>query len=578
MNIIGISCFYHDAAACLVKDGTLVAACSEERFTRKKQDPELPKNAVAYCLERAKLRMEDIDYIVFYDKPFTKFDRILTGYMATPFLSYKAFIKALPVWLSRKIWTDSVIAKELEYDGEILFLSHHLSHAAGTYFSSPYDNAAILTIDGVGEWATASYGVGEKNKVKLLKEMHYPHSVGLLYSAFTYYLGFQVNSAEYKVMGLAPYGKPIYADRIEEKIVKIHDDGSIHLDLDYFNFHYGLTMTNEKFANVFDHPRRSEESETDEFAENIAASIQAVTEKIVLKMATHVREVTNKDKLCMSGGVALNCKANGLLLRQNIFEDIYVQPSAGDAGASVGAAMYAYHTLTDAPKKQQPFWGIGPTHSADDCKTFLDYNAIPHIEKKQKEAAQIIAQKIADGNIVAIYHGAMEFGPRALGFRSILADPRNNNMKEKINAAVKYREPFRPFAPVVIKEDVQEYFDCKKASPYMLFNFYVHENKRNIIPAVTHVDGSSRIQTVDKNDNPYLYDILQSFKELTGVSVLLNTSFNLRGHAIVNTPEDAFATFCSGGIDNLLLECYILDKKNMPKEIVEHFLFDKKLD
>ncbi len=578
MNIIGISCFYHDAAAALIKDGKLVAACSEERFTRIKQDPNLPKNAVAYCLERANLTIENIDYIVFYDKPFTKFDRILTGYMATPFLSYKAFLKALPIWLSKKLWTDSVIEDELKYEGEVLFLPHHLSHAAGTYFSSPFDDAAILTIDGVGEWATASYGVGEQNRVRLLQEMHYPHSVGLLYSAFTYYLGFQVNSAEYKVMGLTPYGKPIYAGRIEEKIVKIHDDGSIHLNLDYFNFHHGLTMTNDKFADLFDHPRRDAESETDSFAENIAASIQTVTEKIVLRMAKHVREETKKTKLCVSGGVALNCKANGLLLKQNIFDDIYVQPSSGDAGGAVGAAMYAYYKLTDEPKKQQPFWGIGPKYTDNDCKTFLDYNTIPYEQKNQKDAARIVAEKIANGNIVAIYQGAMEFGPRALGFRSILADPRNNNMKEKINAAVKYREPFRPFAPVVLKEDVHEYFDCQTDSPYMLFNFYVHEDKRDVIPAVTHVDGSSRIQTVDKNDNPYLYDIITAFKEITGISVLLNTSFNLRGHPIVNLPEEAFATFCSGGIDNLLLQSYILDKKKIPKEIQENFLFGKKLD
>ena len=578
MNIIGISCFYHDSAAALIKDGLLVSACSEERFTRIKQDSELPKHAVEFCLEKANLTIHDIDYITFYDKPFTKFDRILSGYMATPFVSYKAFIKALPVWLSRKLWTDSVIAKELEFEGQILYTPHHLSHASGTYYASPFDDSAILTIDGVGEWATASYGVGEQNKIQLLKEMHYPHSVGLLYSAFTYYLGFQVNSAEYKVMGLAPYGEPIYADRIEEKIVKIHEDGSIHLNLDYFNFHRGLTMTNEKFDNLFEHPRRNPESDTDRFAENIAASIQHVTEKIVLKMATHVREVTNKSKLCMSGGVALNCKANGLLLKQKIFDDIYVQPSSGDAGGAIGAALYTHYKLTDQPKRVQPFWGIGPEFTSHECKTFLETNQIPFIEKNQTESAKYIAQKIAEGNIVALYQGAMEFGPRALGFRSILADPRDNTMKEKINEAVKYREPFRPFAPVVLKEDVQEYFNCLKDSPYMLFNFDVHKEKQNIIPAVTHIDGSSRIQTVDKNDNPYLYDILLAFKELTGISVLLNTSFNLRGHPIVHTPEDAFATFCSGGIDNLALQYYILDKKNIPKEIQKHFLFGKKLD
>ena len=578
MNILGISCFYHDAAAALVKNGLLTAACSEERFTRIKQDPELPKNAVDYCLKRGNLTMDKIDYIVFYDKPFLKFDRILTGYMSQPFRSYKAFLKALPVWLSRKLWTDHVIYKELGFDGEVLFVPHHLSHAAGTYFSSDFDDSAILTIDGVGEWATASYGIGEGTTIKLLKEMHYPHSVGLLYSAFTYYLGFQVNSAEYKVMGLAPYGKPVYADLIEEKIVKIHDDGSIHLNLDYFSFHYGLTMTNKKFEQLFNHPRREPEDDADEFAENIAASIQVVIEKIVLKMAAHVRQETGKTNLCLSGGVALNCKANGLLLKQNIFDNIYVQPASGDAGGAVGCALYASHKLSDSPKQKQPFFGIGPGHSENDCKTFLDKHNIPYISQSEDETAETIAKYIAEGNIVAVYQGAMEFGPRALGFRSILADPRDNSMKEKINAAVKYREPFRPFAPVVLKEDAADYFDCMGDSPYMLFNFEVNTDKRSLIPAVTHIDNSSRIQTVTENDNKILYKILCAFKKLTGLPVLLNTSFNLRGHAIVNKPEDAFATFCSGGIDKMLLQAYIVDKTNVSNEIIKHFIFEKKLD
>lgn len=578
MNIIGISCFYHDSAACLVKNGQLVAACSEERFTRKKQDPDIPVNAVEFCLKKGGLTIDKIDYIAFYDKPISKFERILSGYMATPFKSYRAFIKAMPVWLREKLWTDDLLKKKTGFNGQILYLTHHLSHAAGSYYSSPFDSAAILTIDGVGEWATASYGLGEGNKVKLLKEMHYPHSVGLLYSAFTYYLGFQVNSAEYKVMGLAPYGRPEYAELIEDKIVTIHNDGSIHLNLDYFSFHHGLVMTNKKFEALFGRPRREPEVATDSFAENIAASIQVVTEKIVLKMAACVRAETNLNKLCLAGGVALNCKANGLLLKQNLFDEIYVQPASGDAGGAIGAAMYAYYTLTDSPKNNQPFFGVGPYHPEAEIEKFLNENQIPYTKLADDKLYDYAAQKISEGNIVALYQGAMEFGPRALGFRSILADARDNRMKEKINAAVKYREPFRPFAPVVIEEDVAEYFDCPKNSPYMLFNFQVNEEKQKIIPAVTHIDNSSRIQTVNKDDNYYLYNILQSFKKLTGVSVILNTSFNLRGHAIVNLPKDAFATFCSGGIDILLLEHYIIDKNALSQSLIEKHTYEFKLD
>lgn len=578
MNIIGISCFYHDAAACLIKDGRLVAACSEERFTRKKQDPDIPINAVNFCLEKGGLTIEDIDHIAFYDKPITKFERILSGYMATPFRSYQAFIKAMPIWLREKLWTDDLLKKETGFKGQILYLTHHLSHAAGTYFSSPFDSSAILTVDGVGEWATASYGIGEGNQVRLLQEMHYPHSVGLLYSAFTYYLGFQVNSAEYKVMGLAPYGKPEYADLIEKEIVTIHDDGSIHLNLKYFSFHHGLVMTNKKFDALFGRPRREPEIATDAFAENIAASIQQVTEKIVLKMATHVKRETGLNNLCLAGGVALNCKANGLLLKEKLFDNIYVQPASGDAGGAVGAALYAYHTLTDAPKTTQPFFGVGPYHPENEIEQFLETNNIPYQKLSDDALYDYAAKKISEGNIVALYQGAMEFGPRALGFRSILANAGDNKMKEKINAAVKYREPFRPFAPVVLEEEVAEYFDCADRSPYMLFNFQVNEDKRKLIPAVTHIDNSSRIQTVNQNDNRYLYNILQAYKTLTGVAVILNTSFNLRGHAIVNLPEDAFATFCSGGIDILLLESYIIEKDALSQSLIEKFTYEFKLD
>ena len=578
MKILGISCFYHDSAAALVVDGILVAAAGEERFTRIKHDSDLPANAVAFCLDRGGLSINDLDYIAFYDKPLTKFDRLITGYMATPLCSYRAFLRALPVWLRRKLWMDHILHKELGYDGEILYLSHHLSHAAGAFFSSPFNKAAILTIDGVGEWANASYGIGDNNSVKLLVEMHYPHSVGLLYSAFTYYLGFQVNSAEYKVMGLAPYGKPRFVPLIEEKLVKIHNDGSIHLNLDYFTFHYGLTMTGSKFEKLFGRRRRAPESQIESFHEDVAASIQAITEKIVLRMAHQVKKQTGMNKLCMSGGVALNCKANGILLRERIFDEVYVQPASGDAGGAVGAALYVHYKLTGEQKKPQPFFDVGPRYTSREIKAFLDTNRVSYIVNSTDGHIAKLSEEVAKGKIVAIFQGAMEFGPRALGFRSILADPRDNRMKEKINAAVKYREPFRPFAPAVLSEHATEYFDCNGDSPYMLFNFTVVENKRKVIPAVTHVDNSSRIQTVTRKDNPFLYDFLLYFKQLTGLPVLLNTSFNLRGHPIVNTPEEAFATFCSSGIDFLLIEDYLIEKSQVAGEVQERFIIDKAPD
>jgi carbamoyltransferase len=578
MKILGISCFYHDSAAALVVDGLLKAAAGEERFTRLKHDPELPVNAVEFCLKRAGIEINDLDYIVFYDKPVTKFERIITGYMSTPVLSYKSFVLAAPVWLRRKLWVGHVIDKELGFKKEILHLTHHMSHAAGAFFCSPFEEAAILTVDGVGEWATASYGIGRNNRIELLKEMHYPHSVGLLYSAFTYYLGFQVNSAEYKVMGLAPYGKPDFQDLIEGKIVRICDDGSIFLNLDHFEFHYAQTMTGKKFDKLFGRPRRAPESPIEPFHENVAASIQAVLEKIVLKMATYVQETTKQKKLCLSGGVALNATANGKLVKSGLFDDIYSQPAAGDAGGAVGAALYAHHTLTKETKRHQPFFGIGPQYLDEEIKTFLESNSIPYRDEPLESQLELLAQRITDGHVAGIFQGAMEFGPRALGFRSIVADPRDNKMKEKINAAVKYREPFRPFAPAVLKEKTSKYFDCPNEAPYMIVNYTVHESKRNIIPAVTHVDNSSRIQTVAKEDNPVFYRLIEEFERLTGVPVLLNTSFNLRGYPIVNTPREAVETFCTGGIDFLLLNRYLLTKTDIAPDILSRFLLNKKFD
>lgn len=571
MKIIGISCFYHDAAAALVVDGDLIAAVSEERFTRKKHDPELPIMAVEYCLDRANCSIEDIDHIVFYDKPLTKFDRILTGCMATPFISCKPFLSAIPLWLRRKLWVDHLFHKELGFEGDTLFMPHHLSHAAGSYFCSPFDNAAILTIDGVGEWATASLGVARENEIEIIAQMNYPHSVGLFYSAFTHYLGFRVNSAEYKLMGLASYGQPQYTDLLKQQVIRIHDDGSIHLNLKMFEFHKGMTMTGRSLERLFGQPRRNENNPLEAFHHDLAASVQAITEEIVLKMARHARQITGQSNLCLSGGVALNCQANGKLLKENLFENIYIQPAAGDAGGAVGAALYAWHKLTGAQKKDQKFFGLGPSSTQEEVSRFLSANEIPRTEANPSTIAATVASELEKGKIVAIFRGAAEFGPRALGFRSILADPRDNSMKQRINEAVKYRESFRPFAPAVLAEKALEFFDCDSDSPYMLFNFRVHENKRNMIPAVTHVDNSARVQTVRPQDNRFFHNLLTEFYQLTNIPVLLNTSFNLRGWPIVNSPGQAFQTFSSGGIDILVIENYVIYKAQLSRELLDRF-------
>jgi carbamoyltransferase len=474
--------------------------------------------------------------------------------------------------LRQKLWLPQIIRKELGFQGELLFVEHHLSHAAGTYYCSPFERAAILTVDGVGEWATASVGAGHGNKIELRKVMNYPHSVGLLYSAFTYFLGFQVNSAEYKVMGLAPYGEPVHADLIKSNIVRIFDDGSIHLNLKYFEYHYALRMTGELFEELFGRPRRAPESDLTESDRNIAASIQAVTEEIIFKMARHAKELTGESNLCLSGGVALNCAAAGKLLSSGMFNDIYVQPASSDAGGAVGAALYAHYSLTDSPKRNdQPYFTLGPKFTENEIKEFVESEKIPHSCMPNDRLPSSTAAKLAEGKIVALFHGPMEFGPRALGFRSILADPRDPQMKAKINRAVKFREAFRPFAPVVTEENALEYFKSDRSSPYMLFNFEVHEDKREIIPAVTHKDNTARIQTIERSDNPLLYDILKAFEEKTGVPVLLNTSFNIRGRPIVRTPREAFATFLSSGIDILVMGNFIIEKTNINADRFEHF-------
>jgi len=561
MFILGISCFYHDSAAALVRNGTVITGAAEERFSGIKHDSGFPHGAISFCLEKAGIDISQIDYIVFYDKPFTKFDRILSSYLQTVPRSYPAFRKAIPLWLREKLWLPQIIKKELNYDGEILFVDHHLSHAAGAYYSSSFEQAAILTVDGVGEWATASIGTGHGNRVELKKSMNYPHSLGLLYSAFTYFLGFQVNSSEYKVMGLAPYGEPKFRELIEDRLVQINEDGSIFLNMKYFSYHYGLTMTGKRFSRLFGIEPRKPDEGLDEIHKDIAASIQAVTEKIIFKMAEHARETTGAEFLCMSGGVALNCAASGKLLESGMFQDIYIQPSSTDSGGAIGAALHLYYGLHPHVKRtEQNYLNLGPSYTKEESESFLKSSNIPYKKPDHSELIETVANSLAEGKIVAIFHGPMEFGPRALGFRSILADPRNPEMKTKINGAVKFREPFRPFAPIVLEERAPEYFECARPSPYMLFNFKVRPEKRGIIPAVTHADGTSRIQTVNSAQNDLVYDILREFEKRTGVAVLLNTSFNLRGHPIVRTPSDAFSTFISSGIDLMVMESCIIEK------------------
>lgn len=562
MNILGVSCFFHDAAACLVQHGQLIAAASEERFTRIKHDPAFPVNAVEYCLRQGKLIIDDIDYVVFYDKPFRKFDRILTTYFATYPKSLHAFVKAMPVWLKQKIWMPRLIEQEIHYDGPILFCDHHLAHAASTFLLSPFVKAAILTIDGVGEWDTASYGIGDGIQIDLHRELRYPHSLGLLYNAFTYYLGFKVNSAEYKVMGLAPYGTPKFVDKIKQ-LIDIRDDGSFKLDLDYFAYPYGLRMTNERFHRLFGEPPRVPESELTQTHKDIAASIQAVTEEIVLKMAHHLYQETRLPDICLAGGVALNSVANGRLLRESPFENIFIQPAAGDAGGAIGAAFFTYNSLLKNPQRfgmEHAYWG--PEFDHGEIQLFLRNEGISFIEYSDEQLVEKVAELIAADKIIGWFQGRMEFGPRALGNRSILANPRNPAMKDILNNRIKFREDFRPFAPVVLEEDAADYFEIDRPSPFMLLVAHVKEEKRAEIPAVTHVNGSARIQTINEQQNPLFYKLLYAFKEKTGCPVLVNTSFNVRGEPIVCTPREAFQCYQNTGMDYLVMgNCFINKSK-----------------
>ncbi len=565
MNILGISGFYHDSAAALLSDGKLVAAAHEERFTRKRHDPDLPAQATKYCLEAAGLAIGDLDYVVFYDKPFIKLERMLMTYLATFPRSLPSFTKAIPVWLKEKLWVPSQIREKLGFEGEVLFAEHHQSHAASAFLPSPFEEAAILTCDGVGEWATTTQGIGRGDSFELINEIRFPHSLGLLYSAFTYYLGFKVNSAEYKVMGAAPYGKPKYAPKILEELVDLRDDGSFKLNMKYFAYDYGLTMTNERFARLFGQPRRDGESKMEEFHWDMAASVQHVTEEIVLRMVRDLHRKTGMKNLCMAGGVALNCVANGRIVREGPFEQLWVQPAAGDAGGALGAALFAYNSVLGKPRAHRmdhAYWG--PAYTDEAIRSYLDargarYRTLPRDQMISETARQLAHEQA----VVGWFQGRMEWGPRSLGSRSILADARNRDNWKRVNLKIKYRESFRPFAPAVLAEKASEWFDIDRESPYMLLVCQVREGRE--IPAVTHVDGSARIQTVTRASHAEFYDLIHEFDRQTGCPVIINTSFNVRGEPIVCSPDDAYLCFMRTEMDVLVLGNQILLKPEQPK-------------
>lgn len=566
MNILGVSAFYHDSAAALVRDGQLVAAAQEERFSRKKHDERFPIHATRYCLREADIDVSQLDYVVFYDKPFSKFERLILTYFDQFPHGFRSFIHAMPIWMKDKLWTKSLVRLELGYTGDILFTDHHVSHAASAFLVSPYKEAAIITVDGVGEWSTSTWGTGRDTQIELLHETRFPHSLGLLYSAYTYYLGFKVNSAEYKVMGLAPYGKPTYYDKVRET-VDWKADGSFRLNTDYFDYLSGLRMTNEKFSELFGGPARVGETRLTQREFDIAASIQKVTDEIMLAMAKHVRQETGMRHLCMAGGVALNCVANAVVLREAGFDDIWIQPAAGDAGGALGAAFYAWNSMLGNPRTfEMKHAYYGPEFSSDETTRYLDSINASYRKLDTPDLVREVAGLIAQNNVVGWHHGRMEFGPRALGSRSILADPRDPKMKDTLNMKIKFREGFRPFAPSVIDEATPEIFELEPPhkSPFMLLVAQVRENKRNI-PSVTHVDGSARLQTVAKEVNPVYHELIAEFGRQTGVSVIINTSFNVRGEPIVCTPADAYRCFMRTHMDYLVIGNCLMARTDQPE-------------
>ncbi|HEX6178507.1 MAG TPA: carbamoyltransferase [Thermoanaerobaculia bacterium] len=588
MNILGISAYYHDSAAALIRDGQIVAAAQEERFTRKKNDHRFPTRALEYVVKAGGLSsVNDAELLVFYDKPLLKFERLLATYVGTAPAGIRSFIKAMPLWLKEKLHMPREIRQLTGYDGRILFAQHHESHAASAFYPSPFDEAAIICFDGVGEWATTTVWTGKGSRLTLHKEIRFPHSLGLLYAAFTYYTGFKVNSGEYKVMGLAPYGEPRFADLIRQHLIDVRDDGSFRMDMRYFNYAQGLTMTNDRFHRLFGGPPREPETLLTQRDLDLAASIQVVTEEIVMKIARNVREETGQKNLCLAGGVALNCVANGRILREGLFDDIWIQPAAGDAGGSVGAALAAWHHYlgNDARVSDQQGSYLGPAYSNAEIESFLSRENAVYTRLSDEELIPRVAEQIAGGRIIGWFSGRLEFGPRALGARSIIGDARDPQMQKRMNIKIKFREGFRPFAPAVLAEHVSEWFEIDRPSPYMLLVADVKKDKqismseeqrklfgieklnvpRSTIPAVTHVDYSARLQTVHKETNPRFHRLLSAFRDLTGCPVVVNTSFNVRGEPIVCSPEDAYRCFMETDIDVLVLENCILTKEEQPK-------------
>ena len=594
-SILGISAFYHDSAAAIVIDGQIVAAAQEERFTRKKHDSSYPFNAIEFVLNFAKLNLSQIDYIVFYEKPFLKFERLLETYVAFAPSGFKSFCSSMPIWLREKLFQKKLIFNKLKLhdnkfndENKIYFSEHHLSHAASAFYPSPYEEAIVLTADGVGEWATTTVAIGRKNNLEILKEIHFPHSLGLLYSAFTYYTGFKVNSGEYKLMGLAPYGVPKYKEKIKDNLIDIKEDGTFNLNQSYFNYATGLTMTNDNFSNLFGQkPRNTSKEELTNFHMDIASSVQSVTEDIILKLAKYLRKEFNYKNLCLAGGVALNCVANGKILKEKIFDNIWIQPAAGDAGGAIGGPLAYWYNELKNPRsitnEKDKMYGsyLGPYSDDNVIKKTLDSCGAIYEKLDTEKMINKVSKLLSEGNAIGWYQGRMEFGPRALGNRSIIADPRSDKMQKILNLKVKFRESFRPFAPAVLKEEVNNWFELKNESPYMLLVAEVKKSiqkkmtdeekklfgidklniKRSSIPAVTHVDYSARVQTVDKETNPIFHKLISKFKEVTNIPILVNTSFNVRGEPIVNSVEDAFKCFVKTGLDYLVCGNFVLDKK-----------------
>lgn len=596
MNVLGISCYYHDAAACLVRDGKIVAAAQEERFTRKRHDPSFPLHAINYCLKEGQIQPDEIDLVCFYDKPLLKFERILETYLSFAPSGFRMMLRGLPVWLRQKLHLPREIRRGLkdQYLGRFVFLEHHESHAASAFFPSPFNDAAILTADGVGEWATASIAKGSGNRIQMLKELRFPHSLGLLYSAFTYFSGFRVNSGEYKLMGLAPFGTPRYSDLIFDKLIDLKDDGSFRMDLTYFAYTHKAIMTSRKFDSLFGGPPRKPETEITQREMDLAASIQHVTEEILLRMVRYASKLTGSTHLVLAGGVALNAVANGRIAREGPFDDIWIQPAAGDAGAALGAALFCWYQLLNNKRQDsqdsQEGSLLGPAYSKVEIRNYLDQQGATYeVYSDEDELCGSIASLIASGKVIGHFSGRMEFGPRSLGARSIIGDPRSSDMQSLINRKIKFRESFRPFAPAVLAEEASEYFELgnTKHSPYMLIVAPINRSKRvtsqltrqgidqikevrSTVPAVTHVDNSSRIQTVDPKMHHRFYKILRAFKAKTGCPILINTSFNIRGEPIVLSPEDAIRCFMATDMDVLVLENFILRKEKQPSSLTSN--------